>query len=59
MTWIISKSCNITKDPDQSPNPYLRPLRTKKKKSSKNPNSPTADAAVIVTISYRQPAEEK
>ncbi len=54
MTLTISKSQNLTKDPEQSPNPYLRPLRKKKNKSFKTKNSRATDEAVIVQLSCRQ-----
>ncbi len=59
MTLTINKSCSLTKDPEQSPNPYLRPLRPKKKKTSTTKNTISTDAAVIVNISSNQSTEEK
>lgn len=59
MTLIISKSQNLTKDPEQSPNPYLRPLRKKKEKNSKTQNSLVTDEAVIVNLSHCCPMEGK
>ena len=35
MTLTISKSQNLTKDPEQSPNPYLRPFRKKRTRAPK------------------------
>jgi len=51
MTLTVSKSQNLTKDPEQSPNPYLCPLRKKKNKNPKMRNSRATDEAVIVKLS--------
>ena len=59
MTLTVNKSQNLTKDPEQSPNPYLRPLRKKKNKNTKTRNSRAIDEAVIVKLSYRQPHEKR
>ncbi len=59
MTLTISKSHNLTKDPEQNPNPYLRPLRVKKKKSNKDQNNFTTNEDVIVNLSHQQPRTEK
>lgn len=59
MTLTINKSCSLTKDPEQSPNPYLRPLFPKKKKNRTSKKISESDDAVIVSLSHQQHTEEK